>query len=498
MKLSMRFIASQLPYKVEVIKENVGFKYSGVGLYSPAVEVKEDVLYVCLSGEMPESCAGVVQVGKTSVKDEMPSLCVLEEVDPIKIFDDIFSVFQKFQRWSEEVTAAISRRKTLEEVMKLLDQVISNPWYLTDNCFRTCVMKEDALVMDMSAFWRYQYYHGHMAFETIYKLISSGDMARMNQAEEAIVFQKTEAFNNPFVSRTIISSKGIIGHFFIIGMYHDLTCYDLEIADYICEQITILLDYDADSTIAARGFYDFFFIDLIEGNEVKATETAILLETLKWEREDEYVACAMVSLSFRQMQEKMNTITIYEIEEIMPCKAFLYDDQLVFFVNKTRMKSRSLEEALKRAARKCNGCIGYSDVFQGFDHLAIYYRQASLTAEYAIKAQKTRVVLSYQRVCMPYILQNMLKEVSAEFITHPAVKVLERYDQENHTEFLKTLYCYLKNERRTQETVKELFIHRNSLLYRLERIQEITEFRMEDYQERMRMLISCEIYYRER
>ena len=62
-------------------------------------------------------------------------------------------------------------------------------------------------------------------------------------------------------------------------------------------------------------------------------------------------------------------------------------------------------------------------------------------------------------------------------------------------EFLKTLYIYLKNERRTTETVKELYIHRNSLLYRLERIREITGFQLEDYRERLRMLLSCEIYF---
>lgn len=43
--------------------------------------------------------------------------------------------------------------------------------------------------------------------------------------------------------------------------------------------------------------------------------------------------------------------------------------------------------------------------------------------------------------------------------------------------------------------MKELYIHRNSLLYRLERIREITGFQLEDYRERLRMLLSCEIYF---
>ena len=113
---------------------------------------------------------------------------------------------------------------------------------------------------------------GHMAFQAIYKLISSGDMTIMNRTEQAIIFHKTEAFHMPFVSRTIFSPRGITGHLFIIGMHNELSCYETELADYFCEMISPVMDYVDESSMAARSVYDFFFIDLIEGNEVKEAE----------------------------------------------------------------------------------------------------------------------------------------------------------------------------------------------------------------------------------
>ena len=206
--------------------------------------------------------------------------------------------------------------------------------------------------------------------------------------------------------------------------------------------------------------------------------------------------------SFWQVENKLNTITVYEIEEMMPCKAFLYDDQVVFLLNKTHLISqmgkeytpvRYLEEKLQMIAKNCGGSIGYSDSFREMGKLSIYYRQAVLAAAYA--SSSGRGILPYHHVSVPHLLREAEQAVSRDLFLHPAVRALEEYDSANHTEFLKTLYIYLKNERRTTETVKELYIHRNSLLYRLERIREITGFQLEDYRERLRMLLSCEIYF---
>lgn len=504
MKLSLQFICSQLPFHAETVNEKEGLKYSGTAICSSNVRPRSGVLYLCISGKMPQSCEGLVWIGENLPKTEIPTLVIRDAVDPITVFNEIFNIFHRFHLWSEEIADGVSKRKPLKEIMQLLNQVTPNPWYITDNGFRTCVIKEDPLAMDISALWRYQYFHGHMAFHAIYQLISSGDMTIMNCTEHAIIFHKTEAFHMPFVSRTIFSSKGIIGHLFIIGMHNELSCYEVEIADFFGDAISSMMDYADESNVAARGFYDFFFIDLIEENEVKAAEKKMLMSTLEWSSEDEYIVCVIMIPSFLQIQNKLNTITIYEIEEMMPCKAFLYDDKVVFLLNKTHLVRKVekedavmqyLDEKLWMIAKKCDGSIGYSDSFHRLEKLSIYYRQAVLAAEYAVLASPKALFLSYNSICVTHLLSETLKTVTEDLILHPAVKMLEEYDSANHTEFLKTLYVYLKNERRTTESVKELYIHRNSLLYRLGRIGEITGFQMEDYNERLRMLISCEIYF---
>lgn len=63
---------------------------------------------------------------------------------------------------------------------------------------------------------------------------------------------------------------------------------------------------------------------------------------------------------------------------------------------------------------------------------------------------------------------------------HPAIYMLKEYDQENNTSYLATLDCYLNNALDSSSVTKKLHIHRNSLYYRLVKIQEITQIDLHD------------------
>lgn len=67
---------------------------------------------------------------------------------------------------------------------------------------------------------------------------------------------------------------------------------------------------------------------------------------------------------------------------------------------------------------------------------------------------------------------------------------LEEYDHANGTFLLDTLLAYYMNGFSVGKTAKELFIHRNSLQYRLNKIQELIDFELDDYMEYLDM-INC-------
>ncbi|MDR1622590.1 MAG: helix-turn-helix domain-containing protein [Synergistaceae bacterium] len=72
------------------------------------------------------------------------------------------------------------------------------------------------------------------------------------------------------------------------------------------------------------------------------------------------------------------------------------------------------------------------------------------------------------------MLDTCLDKLPFEFLCSKGIQRLIDYDNRKKTEYLDTLEIYLRNEMNISKTAEELFIHRSSLLKRLDRIAGLT------------------------
>jgi len=76
---------------------------------------------------------------------------------------------------------------------------------------------------------------------------------------------------------------------------------------------------------------------------------------------------------------------------------------------------------------------------------------------------------------------------------HPALPKLSAYDRSNGSNLEQTLHAYLKCACNTTETANALFLHRNSVIYRLHRIEELCDIDLSDTDTRFRLRLSYAI-----
>lgn len=62
---------------------------------------------------------------------------------------------------------------------------------------------------------------------------------------------------------------------------------------------------------------------------------------------------------------------------------------------------------------------------------------------------------------------------------------LANYDRERGSGLVRTLTVYFETGTNASKTSERLYLHRNSLLYRLERIQELTGLDLRDHESRL-------------
>lgn len=94
----------------------------------------------------------------------------------------------------------------------------------------------------------------------------------------------------------------------------------------------------------------------------------------------------------------------------------------------------------------------------------------------------------------PYRFLYELKDSKSMLAFHrELIGKIELYDSQNQTELLNTLICYYKNDCNARITAKELFIHKNSVIYRVKRIEEIIGLNLSDPEDRFNLQLSLKL-----
>ena len=91
---------------------------------------------------------------------------------------------------------------------------------------------------------------------------------------------------------------------------------------------------------------------------------------------------------------------------------------------------------------------------------------------------------------LAFLTSKITSSIDTEDLLHPAIAKLARYDQVNQSNLLHTLKVYLENDRNAQRCANLLYLHRNSLQYRVRRIQEIAGINLDDPYERSYLRLS--------
>lgn len=99
--------------------------------------------------------------------------------------------------------------------------------------------------------------------------------------------------------------------------------------------------------------------------------------------------------------------------------------------------------------------------------------------------QKNEQIFSFEELEMFKLLLDSADYIQIEGIIEKKIGKLLHYDKENSSDLVKTLFYYLATDGSLMETAKMLFIHRNSVKYRIDRIKELTDLKLDSFQEKL-------------
>lgn len=127
----------------------------------------------------------------------------------------------------------------------------------------------------------------------------------------------------------------------------------------------------------------------------------------------------------------------------------------------------ALWEAL---AVESNLCIGISDAYEDLSQTALHYQQAQKAVYYCHIMQKEQHLCHYDAFRFLAMLDSIPDK---QAYLDSRLLPIEQYDAENQTDYATTLRYYLLFNKDAAAVTEKLHIHKNTLLYRINRIREL-------------------------
>lgn len=166
--------------------------------------------------------------------------------------------------------------------------------------------------------------------------------------------------------------------------------------------------------------------------------------------------------------------------------ALPYEEELLVFTYGTQLERQTFERELLPLLEQSGCRCGVSPEFTDILDLK---QQSKLAKAAAVHGRKDHFIRHFQESVLSFGLSILAAE-GGDWFPHPALAFLRDYDEKNHTDFYLTLKTYLENERSYAATSKALSLHRNTLLYRIERIQALLGLDLDSNQVRLHLCIS--------
>jgi DNA-binding PucR family transcriptional regulator len=127
-----------------------------------------------------------------------------------------------------------------------------------------------------------------------------------------------------------------------------------------------------------------------------------------------------------------------------------------------------------------NVSVGISNSFHRIEYLREALREAQDALSTGKSIDSKRRVFPFEELSISIMLRHFSEKEDISRFIHPAVLRLKQYDDEYNTKLLTTVREYIQQSGSIKKTAEALFMHRNSVIYRLRKAEEICDISLDD------------------
>lgn len=226
----------------------------------------------------------------------------------------------------------------------------------------------------------------------------------------------------------------------------------------------------------------------IEANEVEKFEDMILG---KYKMDN--IAQSCVEIVYEMSYKSIGEITCFYRNNRIIILVGQNEDRAPISVSEAKQYATDLHEKLVNRLQK-SFLIGIGQQYRSISSLYKSFSEANEMIRLMQQMNEKNEVSHFEDYSVYHLLDSNINSSELEDFFQKCLGKIYEHDKLHATSYLSTLENYFYNNQNVSETSKAMFLHRNTLIYRIEKIKEILNTDLKSSEELLRIQIALKIF----
>jgi hypothetical protein len=437
-------------------------------------------------------------IGDVMLKNhDLSVIMVAETCSEAEVFCALQTCFDRYAQWESSMLKAVARNAPLVEMLQLAASELDNPIAVNDLSLRMIAMGGHLPSDITGTVWESQIEMGYTPSES-WKLSSEDLYFFRSHGREAYI-----PHGLPYESQ---GYSHLVANIYLQNKLFALLCSSDTNAPFTKGQISLfqhVRDVMELSMVAGRGTAEtvdplyYYLNSLAHGQNVDEKVLDIHLSEMGWSCRGAYLVYAIGDEKGGDLDAARAEFALFRIRNIDIVAMPFYEDGLVGVIcnfcgapPERRFKYHQQLEQLLAGLNMHGGC---SMLFTDIRNLRSMVLQSRAALRLPSRAATDSSIVDFQSVYFENLAVLLSEATDLGSLVHPGVTYIMSWDREHGTDLLVCLKNYLANGCNLNRTAKDRFMHRNTLAYRLSKIESILGFSLSEQDEKTRMQLwfSC-------
>ena len=406
------------------------------------------------------------------------------------VFDTIMDAFVFYQQWEQNMLSAFQSENPEQTIIDACADLFGPIFFINNSLQITAFSRQypkGSINKNWDDFWDF----GALSVDSLVHMQNGTYMEKIPQKWNCEIFYEKYADNYPY--SMMISQENaahqLTGQMVFISKTPFET-YQEHLA-LILKQALCLVAGHETHTLQGNVIQNLFR-DFLTGKHLDQSGLETFYRIQGWKKDQ---SCIVALLRKQHYPDKTNGYHLQALHTYFPELIFCENpeadsEEIVCCIPVSSVSAEDSENryqitypyAFFDMVKRLNFQCFCSYPFSGITHIPVQYLQAQTAAKHNVN--------DYYFYAL-FDLTDFHENIDARrHALHPALEKILVYDETHHTDFYHILRTYLECERDRVLTAQKLFVHKNTLVYRLKKMISLFSLDLDSVYEREYLIIS--------